>query len=345
MAESPLTLEALIRVILAIAVIVLLFPACSKIRDAIYNPDSKYISSFNNFVEDINDMGLNRKESFSVMLSKDSAIIGLSKEGKGFEYQKAEGTLESLQSKFEKPSVSQCTGSACICLCSGISYNPVSRGISCKELKCKELNQQEASSDNILFFNPFIGAGNGKYDYWKNGFLFGRNLGYAYNGIQEKNTESNTFLAEKKKVGEKTIVNICSQDIYLNAGENKRNNYFGDKCIITEFDEAQKFESIIQAKKIPEDCTFCSIKEDLLQEKAIKKYTEFVGKYSSGPEVEESLYRLAALYAAKKNNEKAIEYLNKLLKDYPETKFREEARKMLNSLTSPESSNQATTLK
>ena len=50
--------DALLRIIIAIAIVFLIvFPFWNRLEAAIFNPDKKYLGSFENFASSINNMG------------------------------------------------------------------------------------------------------------------------------------------------------------------------------------------------------------------------------------------------------------------------------------------------
>jgi len=333
MGEGPIAVEALVRIIIAVLVVLLLlFPACSKIRDVFFNPEAKFTKSFDQFVEDINGMGKGI-ESFSLLLKEESALIGMSKDGNGYKHVILDGPIKVTKATFKKPFISECSGSACLCICSDLS-NTVEKTvavISCKNLYCKELKTDDISSHNIIKFNSPTKNSLGQYIYWEDGLFYGRSLdvdkyGALYNGLLDTTSESNTFRVEKRKVADRTLVNLCSPAIYSKDGTNKRNKFFGDKCIITEYDEAEVFREFLK-----DDIFYVNRKEQILKI-TVERYNTFIDKYKKGTEVETSLFRIGELYLKQDKKEEAKEAFNKLLKDHPETQFKEQAEERLKIL-------------
>jgi len=292
---APLTAEALVRVIIAVLVIILLFPACAKIRDAFFNPDTKFQRSFENFVFEIDNLPPNRIETFSLLLKENSAIIGFSDQG-DYKYVSSDRGSSKIRTitEFQRPSTEACSGSSCICICfSGLEIEDGKIICEDDKLQCKRITHGEIFDNNPLLINPFTPPQQGDFRYWKNGFLFGRGLDFKYTGLTSRNIESTTLQLEKRNLGQKSVLGPCISELNnpeLNGRKNYRNEYYGDGCIVTEFDEAKQFE------KIAEDPKYTSqFAKEEIRKSAIQKYKEFIEKYPTGKEVEEARARITKL--------------------------------------------------
>jgi len=324
--EAPITLTALIRIIFAILLVAMAVGACTKIKNALFNPDSKYENSFKDFVKSINELD-KPSDTASISLREQHAIIGFSKESKQWQYHEVSIITKfkpGIHSFIEKPKVSQCNGQACICLCSDISIDE--KELSCKELKCESL-KEDISDFNLIRFNPFWQRGT--FDYWNGGFLFGRSIrdsGFStnYNGIITKiSTESNTLRIQKRKIAGKTLINVCRENMFAEGQNakfpNLRKEYFGDidRCIISEFDEAKVLEDLYRNSK---DERLID-KKDKILDHAIELYNLFIDKYDKNSQEEEAMYRLIKIYRENNQLEAAKSTFKNLKELYNESTY------------------------
>lgn len=344
-------LEFLVRVVLVVAVFLLIiFPACDKLSDIFYG--EKDIELFEEFVEDINKLDQGQKAVFLRIKEKNQAVIGFSKDDKGFQYVSTpllSEEIKTIRSKFEKPTLSECSGSACICLC-GVGLKDdgeiLPATISCENLECRKLENIDIIDNNLIFISPNLNdlvRGN-SIEYWKNGFLFGRSINSLYNGLPEEKKERTLKVIEKRKIGDKLLLGVCSQQTYediegdkkiLEEGgqrqtaEKKKNyrlDYFGSRCIVTEFEEGKQFEKLAEQAD-PKNALLLHLynKKEEIYKKAIKKYEEFIEKYKKGYEVEDAMYRIGLIYKEKLNDkEKAKKVFEDFLEKYPGSEIAED---------------------
>lgn len=340
--KKAIMLEFLVRVVLVVAVFLLIvFPACDKLSDIFYG--EKDIELFEEFVENINKLGQGQKAVFLRLNDKNQAVVGFSRGSSKFQYVYAPflplkgGKTATIISIFEKPTLSECSNSACICLCStGLEEdNNVPHILSCENLECRKLENIDIIDNNLIFINPYraFETRRDEIQYWKGGFLFGRSINTVYNGLPEENKERTLKVIEKRKIGDKLLLGVCSQQTYEDiAGDKKtleeggqrqtaekkknyRLDYFGSRCIVTEFEEGKQFEKLAGQT----DTSFSKLfeKEDAYKE-AITKYEEFIEKYEKGYEVEDAMYRIGLIYKEKLNDEeKAKKVFEDFLEKYP----------------------------
>ncbi|MFW9876297.1 MAG: tol-pal system YbgF family protein, partial [Candidatus Thorarchaeota archaeon] len=212
--------------------------------------------------------------------------------------------------------------SACICLCvTGLTDSGKPPWvISCDNLECRRLENIDIVDNNLIFISPSLKHPTrpNSIEYWKGGFLFGRSIKSYYNGLPEEKTERTLKMVEKRRIGDKLILSVCDQDTYYDiegdkeilekegrneAVENKKNyrlDYFGNTCIVTEFEEGKQFENLAEQVKLPNNkLLHLENKEDDLYKEAIKKYEDFMKKYESGYEVEDAMYSIGLIYKEK----------------------------------------------
>jgi len=309
MGEGPLVTETIVRLVIAVIIVFVLgFGGC-KIYNNVFDTERKYLESFGEFVDFTNEMELGT-DNFLLKLKEKSAVIGFDKEGGGYSYvtTSLKSNDESEQAIFMKPSNEGCLGSSCICLCfDGLMKSGST--LTCGRIECKQLKNSDIVSSNLIFSPELPNDQNKKFTYWKNGFFFGRSISKDYNGLPKKKDEIFQLKIEKIVIGNKFVLGVCNSDIN-DLKNNQRREYFGNRCIVTEFDEAKNLESIDS-------------------EKSIQKYEEFIAKYKSGREVEESLFNIGELHLKLNNNEKADEFFNKLIKEHPRSKLKERAEENL----------------
>ena len=240
--ESP---EALIRLMITLGVILLIvFPfwdtIYSYVIKPLLNPDSGYIKSFEDFVNNINKMKL-EIETFSLKLKEGTVIIGFSK---GAERYECYGCLGSNKDKprvvFNKPTNQECADSACICLCSNgfkLQTDKIENRITyfgqCTKLRCKKIEQYNIIDKVIIrqFAKIHLIVSGETGLYWKNGFLFTNGISTPPNGLGRYNEKISTFVVEKRD----NFIGVCNFDMMsYNKEELNSNN-----CIIRQ-DVAKK---------------------------------------------------------------------------------------------------------
>jgi len=337
-AEGPLSMEGIVRLLSVVAVMIVLAGACKVIMPSLPNADKAQLASFNNFVKKINNME-NPSDEFSLKLKDDAAVIGFSKSSQKYEHtitSQRDLSQTLIKSRFKKPDQDECKETSCICLCRD-KLESDNEEITCtKTMQCEKIFPDILDS-NLIFIDPYysVQTFKGMFKHWKGGFLLGKSIDFDFNGLPKSSSEVEVFI-EKRTIGDKTIIGICSPYMtssIITAIENKRQEFFGNKCVITEFEEAKQFESL--AKNNEYETKFGIIghlNSGQMNKNAIKKYEEFLEKYSNGIEVEESLFRLGELYIGIDDN-KAKEYLTKLIATSNSmSKFKEESEKRLKNL-------------
>jgi hypothetical protein len=248
--KKSLVLESLVRLVVTIGVLLLIvFPAGERVYTAFFGSDTKYLQSFEEFVNNINDMRLER-ETFSIRLREESAIAGFSKNSDKFEcYNCYVGVQDRPTIIFNKPKTQDCSGRACICLCkddfklnNDILNGKTIKVAECEELTCKSLNKDIVENLPVKIYPGFKMFGFqilGGAEYWKNGFLFANGV-TGTNGLKLYNQESNNLIVEKRQ----NFIGICNPDMLkYNLDELKT-----DRCIVTEKElnkEKEKEVSVI----------------------------------------------------------------------------------------------------
>ena len=317
MGGETITLESIIRIIISIAIAVSIIFIVLPIAGNWYKSDTRFIESFSNFVANLDEMSLG-KDTILLKMKEDAAIIGFGKESDSYGYVKTAITMANGKDtiKFKRPTNAECIENACVCLCQE-ELEEDNNEISCEDIRCKTLEKTDIIDSTLVFIPQKLDSDD--LQYWKGGFLFGRDINDDYNGIPKKNYEILELRTEKTVIGNKQFVGVCSSDM-LKISANSRNYHFEDKCIITELDEAKKYEELAD-KSV-----------------AIQKYGEFTTKYKSGKETEESLFRLGSLYAKLGDNQKAEETFNMLIEiKNPKSQFVKDAKEELKKLRQTES--------
>ncbi|MBI2134978.1 hypothetical protein HYU09_03230 [Candidatus Woesearchaeota archaeon] len=294
--------EALLRIIITIAIVFLIvLPFWNRLEAAIFNPDRKYLESFENFASSINNMGQGRETLLLTMRDK-SAIIGFSKDAGRYECFNCYVGIQNRPTVFfDRPSNPECSGRSCICLCNNlILYDAVENDKSiksgkCSEIQCKVLNGDVPQTTPIKLYpgiDIWVTTIGGGTEYWKNGFLYARGVSGA-NGLKLYTDESVNFVAERRG----SNIGICNYDLLgFNQGT------LGiDRCVITAFDEAKKLEE----KNI---------------DKAIEKYTEIISSGQNTEDAKASMQRLVQIYMLKKQQQKVSEAYNQMISIFPELK-------------------------
>ena len=231
-------LEALVRTIATAAIIFLIvIPAGVKLYAYYSNPETKYMQSFQNFVDKINKMNLGR-DQFTLNLNEKSAIIGFSKNADRYEcFNCYIGVQNRPSILFNKPKDNECNNNACICLCNG-GFQLIERDLDGKStefgqctntLQCKRIEQKNIVDKVIIKTYPGLDIKitklGGGAEYWKNGFLYANGVPGS-NGLKLPNQEINDFVVEKNA----DMIGICNYDML----KFNRDELHTDSCIITE---------------------------------------------------------------------------------------------------------------
>ena len=206
--SSEINTELIVRILVMIALFVVLFIACNKIKATVFNSEKEYMESFENFVDGINEMK-RPVETFSISIEEKSALVGFSKDSTKWECYNCYGDKVI----FERPPYAEAS-KAYICLCRELGFDE-ENGV--KSVKCKKLTCEESNHDLV---NKII-IKDGKQ--WNNGFLFANGIS-GINGLDKYEQNILTLYAEKQD----NLIGVCSLDI-LNYHKKK----FGDDSCIT----------------------------------------------------------------------------------------------------------------
>ena len=144
---STYSIWEVLELVLAVFIIVIvLWPIGGKIYKAIFPGDQKYIDSFNDFADGLQEFWDSGVDGtlLSVKLKEGSAIFGFAKGAENLQRIELVGGLPfGLQAKKERASLYsikplECQALACVCLCSG-HYVVFSGEINCGKLLCRNL--------------------------------------------------------------------------------------------------------------------------------------------------------------------------------------------------------------
>lgn len=204
-------LSALVRIIIAIAVLFLIvIPACNKLRAYLSNSETE---SFGAFVDKINKMDSNSKEDFAFRLEEKSAVVGFSKDANRYEcFNCYVGTASPRATIiFNRPADQDgCSGGVpCACLCSSLKLEQENPKVAqCSSLLCKKISSAtmgnlDVTGKTIVKKYPFGGT-----EHWNNGFLFVNGVAGA-NGLRLYNENPMLLYIEKKG----NIIGVCNKDI------------------------------------------------------------------------------------------------------------------------------------
>lgn len=170
--------------------------------------------------------------SMPLYMDDNSAIIGISKNGKRFEAKSRQGPSTSV-AYFEKNDP-KCEDKACICLCKGIGYEKISLlegKITCKDTICHSLAQTDFLKIRPLtdFSVEQPTPGPVKYDYWwENGFAI------ITQTQVDKITGSQLILATLGFGGLKNEMMKKLKTIYIQRYKNYVNICYSSNCITSE---------------------------------------------------------------------------------------------------------------
>jgi len=218
--KSLISLEGLVRIIIAVVLFLFVFGACSKAKSGLSDQEGINIISFEDFVNGVNGMRSDTtKKSFSITLKKDTAIIGFIKDTlsdpKDWKCRNCHG--EAVMT-FNKPSNSECNEKACVCLCTeGFNFDRGSNFISCGSLRCKTLTKD--ISERIDVRTDYLGSNT----YWENGFLFANDISQA-NGLNKYKPKDMDIFVDK--VDDK--ITVCNSEMKRYVEDNCCTN----SCII-----------------------------------------------------------------------------------------------------------------
>jgi hypothetical protein len=214
MKKKAMIIEALMRTLLMIGLLVLSFYAVAKVYRAISpEKDESYLK---NMVGILNELGDGSIRPFLLGLSENSALVGFSRGAADFRCVGCAGSQKSTDwetLQITKPQVPECASSACVCLCSDISKSEKSTPtqspyrllstLSCRQTKCKQLINNIPEKLYLLeshgaTFYQNVNAQN--WPYWENGFFF-ENSKEIQNGILNEDIKKELSLQAKMLQG------------------------------------------------------------------------------------------------------------------------------------------------
>ena len=241
--------EALMRITIAVILLFVVFKFGKSIANSFFGGGDS-IKSFESFADELNSQKQWQSEPILLSLDSGTAVVGFSKDG-DFECiscQGGEGTFAS-RAIFKKPSKSQCTGTACVCLCSkglDISYKDKSAildkqpaSIKCAGLYCKSVNTDIYPS-YVLKDGKYKTYGRrSDFASWKNGFIFAREVpgddpsnDAAMTGYIKNDQRTLSLYLERDKVEGNSYIMACpelpcivSKDQKTNPQDTKENNH------------------------------------------------------------------------------------------------------------------------
>ena len=212
--KKGLIVEALMRVIIAVVLVVIAFNIGKKVAEAAFG-GSNLQEPFNKFVQEINKVE-GSKEAF-IILETNTAIIGFSKDKDYQCYGCGACPKEKLETQFKHHPNAECKDSACVCLC--LKGLPKIKGeqqvldISCENLQCKKLNSDIYPKIELgdLVYKKY-GSNFNRLSSWQGGFLYARDVGEvsaSISGLPKNSERKMTVFLEKKNVGGNTYVAVC----------------------------------------------------------------------------------------------------------------------------------------
>ncbi|MBR9706317.1 hypothetical protein GOV14_04730 [Candidatus Pacearchaeota archaeon] len=305
--KKGIVIEALVRITIVVAIFILIiFPACNKLSAGIYGESD--VEMFSAFVTKLNDLQDNtQKPVFLKIKKKEQAIIGFSKDSSGYQFTsspliKSGKEKQILFFEFKKPNTPECTETSCMCLCKkGFGTEENSQLITCEQLYCEKLNF-DIINPNLISLSTHPSINNYDLHYWEGGFLIGRGIKSDYNGIPRENNQRTIKVIEKRKIGNKLFLGVCTvnNEKINTPSVNYLKDHFDDKCIISEFEQGLLFEEIADnIEKYGKIANYKEVNKDELYRSAIKKYEETIKKYEKGIEVEEAMFNMGLIYKTK----------------------------------------------
>lgn len=287
------TLGFFARVILFVVVLVLvIFPACN--RSLAYFHGVKETEYFEDFVKKVRNLDKGEDVGFLV-LESGSAVIGFSKGAGEYYYEESNratiaGGKPRKGTTIKKFTNEECKDGACICYCSQ-DYESIRKEGSCKKPKCFALAGIDIVNKSLYLFNQFTQPD--KIIHNINGFLITR--------PKDQSNKRMAIWIEKRVIGDKKLLGICTSQV---------KGAFGDRCIVTQFEEAKEFERLAKNNKwISPNGLERTLPKQVMYDNALHKYNEFINRYKTGIEVEESYYRVGEIYYTLFKNTKKIDYV------------------------------------
>lgn len=200
-----INVEAIMRLILLIPLIILVLIACNASTPKV----EKYSQSFNDLASGINSMSSQKKLFEGIKLEKKTAIIGfgspkvgVTSEDNGWKCTNCggTGTEDRVFFRFNHP---ECSGTACLCLCrKGFAFEGGTQKLGkCESFECKSISKNLAEKTYVK----------DKSIFWQNGFLIVRDMD-DINGLP-KYTPERVSIAANYISG---ILTICTADMAEN---------------------------------------------------------------------------------------------------------------------------------
>ena len=219
--KKGMAIEALMRIIIAVILLFIAIKVGQKVASIFSGSDAP--KSLETFTDDINNLGNGESKQSFIILDPNMAVIGFSKNAVEF---RCNGCIQETAEfkdgvrpsnpnldqyySMKKPSYSECTNNACVCVClSDFGVLPNSHGDSrelyCRKFYCRTINTDV--SPKIYLQIPLqkkkivLPA----YPYWENGFMFSRrsSSNIPSNGMDTANTErSQVVCITKTKIAD-----------------------------------------------------------------------------------------------------------------------------------------------
>lgn len=158
-----------------------------------------------------------------ISLKENTALIGFSKSASTFTcnycliyYESysfgsdspTEESLYTIQGSLSipKPSVSECAGKACVCLCDDLIFLEPQSQITCRFMACKTLSS-DISESTSLYTKLAPNEHKVTSPTWKHGFFFERNT-IIHNGVPVADDQMLIYI-QRKKSGESLYSTAC----------------------------------------------------------------------------------------------------------------------------------------
>jgi len=206
MKQAQLPLKFLLRLILAIAFVLVIISVFSKV----FRLSDKGLESYYELLEEINDPSFENGERRSLVLHMDreTAIIGVVKNSEEFYVTKENGRKVAEMEKNE-----ECANDrACLCLCrSGLRYDELKEKYECKKMICKEVSKSidfQREKKFVYKEPPFPDV-----VYFHNGFIIARDVFVILGGIKLE-APSKVIYLEKWD----NVIYVCDKAPCLNKG-------------------------------------------------------------------------------------------------------------------------------
>ena len=216
MNKKAIVVEALMRIIIAVVLVVIVFNIGKKVALAIFGGGDA-LQSFENLAQEINSFrGIESKQTF-LSMDEGTAVIGFSKNTKEF---RCYGCPQAFSPtpfyySIQKPSNDNCNGKPCMCLClKGLKSSPLSGSeskVTCDSFSCQTLTEDISPKISLESSLKKRNIQLENYPYWENGFFFVRrgNAETPLNGMPSNDIRKITLFIEKKTAGNNVYVGAC----------------------------------------------------------------------------------------------------------------------------------------